>query len=91
MTISNAIRNTTISSSRSERRVSITSASVAALMLSLALVVAFAGMAKASYTSIIDWMETSLNPDLFVLPSQDIIVRTLRFPEAMEAELAAAN
>lgn len=65
-----------------------TSASVAALMLSLALVVAFAGMARASYSSIIDWMETSLNPDLFVLPSQDIVVRTLRFPENMEGEVA---
>ena len=43
-----------------------TSASVAALMLSLALVVAFAGMARASYASIIDWMDTALNPDLFV-------------------------
>ncbi len=39
-----------------------TSASVAALMLSLALVIAFAGMARASYASIIDWMETALNP-----------------------------
>jgi len=66
-----------------------TSASVAALMLSLALVVAFAGMARASYVSIIDWMETALNPDLFVMPSQDIVVRTLRFPEAMGAELTA--
>ena len=60
-----------------------TSASVAALMLSLALVVAFAGMARASYVSIIDWMETALNPDLFVMPSQDIVIRTLRFPETM--------
>ena len=34
-----------------------TSASVAAVMLSLALVVAFAGMARASYSSIIDWMD----------------------------------
>ena len=57
-----------------------TSASVAALMLSLALVIAFAGMARASYDSIIDWMETALNPDLFVMPSQSIVVRTLRFP-----------
>ena len=64
-----------------------TSASVAALMLSLALVVAFAGMARASYTSIIDWMDTTLNPDLFVMPSQDIVIRTLRFPPEMEAEL----
>jgi len=66
-----------------------TSASVAALMLSLALVVAFAGMARASYDSIIDWMETALNPDLFVSPSQSIVVRTIRFPRSMEAELAA--
>jgi putative ABC transport system permease protein len=66
-----------------------TSASVAALMLSLALVVAFAGMARASYDSIIDWMNTALNPDLFVSPSQSIVIRTIRFPAAMEAELAA--
>ncbi len=66
-----------------------TSASVAALMLSLALVVAFAGMARASYNSIVDWMDTALNPDLFVMPSQDIVMRTLRFPPEMEPQLAA--
>ena len=66
-----------------------TSASVAAVMLSLALVVAFAGMARASYDSIIDWMETALNPDLFVMPSQDIVIRTLRFPPEMGSELTA--
>ncbi len=66
-----------------------TSASVAALMLSLALVVAFAGMARASYDSIIDWMETALNPELFVMPSQSIVVRTIRFPPTMAPELAA--
>jgi putative ABC transport system permease protein len=57
-------------------------------MLSLALVVAFAGMSRASYQSIIDWMETALNPDLFVMPSQDIVIRTVRFPPEMEAELS---
>jgi putative ABC transport system permease protein len=66
-----------------------TSASVAALMLSLALVVAFGGMARASYDSIIDWMETALNPDLFVMPSQNIVVRTIRFPPTMGPELEA--
>src|SRR5205807_2446333 len=66
-----------------------TSASVAALMLSLALVVAFAGMARASYASIIDWMNTALNPDLFVVPSENIVVRTYRFPASMAAELGA--
>jgi putative ABC transport system permease protein len=64
-----------------------TSASVAALMLSLALVVAFAGMARASYSSIIDWMNTALNPDLFVVPSQNIVVRTIRFPASMAPAL----
>jgi putative ABC transport system permease protein len=66
-----------------------TSSSVAALMLSMAAVVGFAGMAGASYGSIIEWMDTALNPDLFVMPSQNIVVRTIRFPAAMAPELAA--
>ena len=66
-----------------------TSASVAALMLSLTLVIAFAGMARASYTSIIDWMHTALNPDLFIMPSQSIVNRTIRFPPEMAPDLAA--
>jgi putative ABC transport system permease protein len=66
-----------------------TSASVAAVMLSLALVVAFAGMARASYASILGWVDAALNPDLFVSPSQDIVARTLRFPEEMGAGIAA--
>jgi putative ABC transport system permease protein len=66
-----------------------TSATVAALMLSLALVIAFGGMARASYQSILDWVRTTLNPDLFVMPSHDLVIRTIRFPETMTAELAA--
>jgi putative ABC transport system permease protein len=46
-------------------------------------------MARASYDSIIDWMDSTLNPDLFVIPSQDIVIRTLRFPPDMQAGLAA--
>jgi putative ABC transport system permease protein len=68
-----------------------TSASVAALMLSLALVIAFAGMARASYDSIVDWMDTALNPDLFVMPSQDIVIRTLRFPADMSDDLGEVS
>ncbi len=64
-----------------------TSATVLALMLSLALIVAFAGMARASYGSIIDWMNTSLNPDLFVMPSPRLDLRTLRFPATMADEI----
>jgi putative ABC transport system permease protein len=66
-----------------------TSASVAALMLSLALVIAFGGMARGSYDSIVDWMSTALNPDLFVIPSANISVRTFRFPQSMGPEIAA--
>ncbi len=68
-----------------------TSASVAALMLSLAVVVAFGGMARASYNSITAWMNTALNPDLFVMPSQDLTIRTLRFPATMAPELRAID
>ena len=67
-----------------------TSATVAALMLSLALVVAFAGMARASYGSILEWMQTALNPDLFVMPSQSIVDPDAPLSRrTMAAELAA--
>jgi putative ABC transport system permease protein len=66
-----------------------TSATVAALMLSVALVVGFAGMARASYASIVEWVDAVVNPDLFVMPSPSIVMRTLRFPAAMGAELMA--
>lgn len=66
-----------------------TSATVAAVMLSVALIIAFAGMARASYGTIVGWVDTSLNPDLFVLPSHQISIRTLRFPAAMRQELEA--
>jgi putative ABC transport system permease protein len=66
-----------------------TSASVAALMLSLALVIAFAGMARASYGSIVDWMDAALNPDLFAMPTQNIVVRTMRFPAEIGNQIAA--
>jgi putative ABC transport system permease protein len=64
-----------------------TSATVAALMLSIALVVACAGMAGASYATILEWVGTTLNPDLFVMPSQSLTARTMRFPSTMTEEL----
>jgi putative ABC transport system permease protein len=66
-----------------------TSASVAALMLSLALIVAFAGIAQAAYGSVTDWLNTALNPDLFVMPSARLDLRTSRFPATMAGEIAA--
>lgn len=66
-----------------------TSACVVALMLSLALVIAFSGMARASFDSIADWAHTVLNSDAFVLPSPAVTARSIRFPESMAPELAA--
>ncbi len=60
-----------------------TSATVAALMLSLALVIALGGLARASYSDIQEWMDTTMNPDFFVTPSEVIATRTFHFPESM--------
>lgn len=66
-----------------------TSGSIAALMLSLALIVAFAGMARGAYGSIVQWLDTTLNPDLFVMPSQRLDLRTTRFPASVGSEIAS--
>jgi putative ABC transport system permease protein len=60
-----------------------TSATVAALMLSLALVIALGGMARASYMEITEWMDGTMNPDFFVTTSETISARTYRFPDSM--------
>ncbi|MBI4876609.1 MAG: FtsX-like permease family protein [Acidobacteria bacterium] len=64
-----------------------TSATVSALMLSLALAIGFAGIARSSYDQIVDWLDTALNPDLFVSPSQNFTTRSFRFPAAMGEDL----
>ncbi len=69
---------------RSPRR---TSGTVAALMLSLAIVIGFAGIARASYDSIFEWCQNSLNPDFFVMPSEHIASRQFRFPAWMGSEM----
>ena len=60
-----------------------TSASVAALMFSLALVVAFEGMGIANYRSMVGWMDSVLNPDLFVLSVAEPRHPNCRFPASM--------
>jgi putative ABC transport system permease protein len=64
-----------------------TSATVAALMLSLALVVGQGGMAHAAYGSISQWIEGTLNPDLFVTASETLAARDFHFPAEMRADL----
>ncbi len=66
-----------------------TSATVAALMLSLALAVGFAGVARASYRSIHGWIDVALNPDLFVTASPRITARSFRFEPEVETRLRA--
>lgn len=60
-----------------------TSGTVAALMLSLGLVIALGGVAKSSYTNIRKWMDVALNPDLFVTTSETITKRSFRFPPSI--------
>jgi ABC-type lipoprotein release transport system permease subunit len=64
-----------------------TSGAVAALMLSIALVVALGGLTRASYDSILKWMNVALNPDLFVSTSESLTARSFRFPASMGDQL----
>jgi putative ABC transport system permease protein len=60
-----------------------TSGTVAALMLSLALVISLGGLARASYDSISDWMRIALNPDLFVTTAETITTRSFVFSPSL--------
>jgi putative ABC transport system permease protein len=64
-----------------------TSGTVAALMLSLALVISLGGLARSSYNSISDWMKIALNPDLFVTTAETITARSFVFPASLGDEL----
>lgn len=60
-----------------------TSGTVAALMLSLALVVSLGGLARSSYDAIRDWMHIALNPDLFVSTAESVTARSFVFPASL--------
>ncbi|HWZ30459.1 MAG TPA: FtsX-like permease family protein [Bryobacteraceae bacterium] len=60
-----------------------TSGTVAALMLSLALVISLGGLARSSYDSISDWMRIALNPDLFVTTAETVTARSFVFPASL--------
>jgi putative ABC transport system permease protein len=64
-----------------------TSATVAALMLSLALVVGQGGIARTSLESIDEWMNNTLNPDMFVSTTENIASHGARFPASLQQEL----
>jgi len=64
-----------------------TSATVAALMFSLAMVIGLAGSARSAYVNIAQWIDVYLDSDLFVTSSPTLVVRDYRFPASMGAEL----
>jgi putative ABC transport system permease protein len=66
-----------------------TSATVAALVLSLALVVGQGGMARGSVESVGEWVRDTLNPDVFVTTSETFASRDFHFPPSMQQELEA--
>ncbi len=68
-----------------------TSGAVAALMLSLGQVIGLGGVGRESYNSIVDWLDTALNPDLFVSGSQNLSDRTFRFPYTLAAKISGVG
>jgi putative ABC transport system permease protein len=64
-----------------------TSGTVAALALSVALVIGLGGISRASYATIGVWVQTSLNPDFFITGSETITQRSFRFPESFAREV----
>ena len=60
-----------------------TSGTIAALMLSLALVISLGGLARASYDSLAEWMRVAFNPDLFVTTSESLTARSYVFPASL--------
>jgi len=65
-----------------------TSATVAAVMLAIALAIGLGGAARATYSNVMDWAAHSLNPDFFVTPSPSLTQKDYRFPDSMTADLA---
>jgi putative ABC transport system permease protein len=68
-----------------------TSATVSALMLSLAMVVGFGGFAHSFYSSVGEWLDNALNPDFFVAPSENLSARNLTFPEGISSIIGAVD
>ncbi len=68
-----------------------TSGTVAALMLSLALVISLGGLARASYNSIAEWMRVALNLDLLVTTAENLTSRSFVMPVSLADGLRAVD
>jgi putative ABC transport system permease protein len=65
-----------------------TSATVAAVMLAIALAVGLGGAARAMYKDISEYATHAITADFFVTASPVLVGREYRFPDGMTAELA---
>jgi putative ABC transport system permease protein len=65
-----------------------TSATVSALMLSLAMVVGFGGFTHSFYSSINEWIDTALNPDFYVSSGTNLKLNTT-FPAGIASVIEA--
>ncbi|HKX00016.1 MAG TPA: FtsX-like permease family protein [Bryobacteraceae bacterium] len=68
-----------------------TSSTVAALMLSLAMAIGLAGIARSTYMSIEKWLDAMMSAPLFVSTSESGIAPSFHFPAAMLPELKAVE
>jgi putative ABC transport system permease protein len=68
-----------------------TSPTVAALMFSVGLIISLGGVSRSSYNSVSEWVETALNPDLFVSASENLVEHSFHFPDSMTRELALVD
>ncbi|MBI3940472.1 MAG: ABC transporter permease [Acidobacteria bacterium] len=66
-----------------------TSSTVAALMFSLAFVVSNSTFTASIKQSFRNWMQQSINADLFVTTSESLTSRIFHFPASMRAEIAS--
>jgi putative ABC transport system permease protein len=64
-----------------------TSATVSALMFSLAFVMVMATFSSSIKAAFSRWIDSSINPDLFVCASESLNVRTFQFPASIAEEL----
>jgi putative ABC transport system permease protein len=60
-----------------------TSSTVAALMFSVAMFIGLAGTAQSTYSSVQDWLATTVTAPLFVSASEVLSARSFHFPAAI--------
>ena len=68
-----------------------TSGTVAALMLSVGLVVSLGGLSSSTFQSVLEWVDSFLNSDLLVLASEDGTNRNFHFPDSLTPSLASLD